>query len=286
MSEPRITEEFVTETANSLPGFPRVISEILATIDDPDANLHSLTELISLDPAIAAKVFAIAGTAARSRQLGEIRDVFTAASLIGLSAVRRLAIMSSCGIFFRDMAPAGINSMFWQHSVAVAVCAEEIAHHVSPPVSTAQALLAGLLHDVGQLRLIRFLPHDFKSAWTQALAHAQGIEEAEQQAFGVNHAVIGGWLASHWALPSVISSAIRNHHVCEDALEHRLVPVIHVAEVLSNALDLAAREENRVTHLSTPACRMLGLTWDGSSQSLFGKIAARSRHANIFFGAA
>jgi hypothetical protein len=59
---------------------------------------------------------------------------------------------------------------------------------------------------------------------------------------------------------------------------------VHVAEVLANALDLTGREENRVTSLSSAACNALGLTWDESTRALFGRMEARSRHANALFG--
>jgi hypothetical protein len=61
------------------------------------------------------------------------------------------------------------------------------------------------------------------------------------------------------------------------------VPCIHVAEVLSNHLDHTSRGENRVVNISSAACRMLGLTWDESIRPLFGRMEARSSHANAFF---
>ncbi len=63
----------------------------------------------------------------------------------------------------------------------------------------------------------------------------------------------------------------------------RWCPLVHVAEVLSNALDLTGCAENRVVTLSAAACRTLGITWNESILPLFGRIEARSSHANAFF---
>lgn len=279
-----ITQDGVIERAEELPGFPRVISEILATLDDPEANLNVLAELIRIDPVIAARVLSLANAAAlRTRHLSGIRDVYTATSLIGMGRVRQMAIISSCRDFFDRISSAGITSMFWRHSVAAGVCCEELALFVEKPIASSTALIAGLLHDIGQLWLYWFNPEIFQAVLDQALSHAIGIEEIERDHFGVDHAVIGGWLAEHWALPSPIVAAIRHHHACDDALDQPLVPVTHVAEVLSNALDLGGRAENRVTHVSPAACRSLGLTWNESVRPLFGRIEARSRHVNAFF---
>jgi HD-like signal output (HDOD) protein len=279
-----ITQELVIEKAGELPGFPRVITEIIATLDDPEANLNVLSQLIQLDPVIAARVLSLANNAAsRTRHLSEIRDIYTATSLIGMGRVRQMALISSCADYFDKIAPANMTSMFWQHSVAVGICGEEIALHIDKPVSASTALIAGLLHDVGQLWLYRFSPEGFRTAWSNALAHSGGIEEAEREQFGADHSVIGAWLTEYWQLPPPIIAAIRFHHACDAALDQPIVPVIHVAEVLSNALDLTGRKENHVTHISSAACRSLGIIWNDEVRTLFGRIDARSRHANAFF---
>lgn len=279
-----IDRAIVLDRAAELPGFPRVISEILATLDDPEANLNTLANLIQLDPVIAGRVLSLANMAAsRTRNISVVHDIYTAASLIGVGRVRQMAVISSCIDYYNRIAPAHLTSMFWQHSIAVGICAEELAVQVSQPVSAGLALVAGLLHDVGQLWLYRFRPDTFSAVWAQALTHATGIEDAERECFGVDHSQISAWLAEHWSLPPEICTAIAYHHCPDQQLNEPLVPVIHIAEVLSNALDLTGRKENRVTNISTAACRTLDLRWDENSRALFGRIEARSRHANAFF---
>jgi putative nucleotidyltransferase with HDIG domain len=286
MTTQRVTQDLVIEKAAELPGFPRVITEIIATLDDPEANLNVLAELIQRDPIIAARVLSLANNAAsRTRHLSEIRDIYTATSLIGMGRVRQMALISSCTEYFDKIAPENMPSTFWQHSVAVGICGEEIALYVTKPVSSGAALIAGLLHDVGQLWLYRFNPEGFRAAWSEVQAHSRSIEEAEREQFGADHSVIGAWLAEYWQLPPPIIAAIRFHHACDGGLDQPIVPVTHIAEVLSNALDLTGRKENHVTHISSAACRSLGFVWNDESRMLFGRIDARSRHANAFFEA-
>jgi HD-like signal output (HDOD) protein len=104
----------------------------------------------------------------------------------------------------------------------------------------------------------------------------------------VDHATIGAWLAENWTLPQSIVSAIHyHHHHAGVELDEPLVPLLHIAEVLSNALDLGGRAENRVTLISSSACSRLGIVWDENIRPLFGRIEARSSHANrVFTGAA
>lgn len=284
MTTHQITREEVIERSRDLPGFPLVIKQIIATIDDPDANTEMLAGHIQHDPVIAARVLSLANIASSgTRRQAATHNIFTAASLIGLNRVRELALLTGVSGFVDGFAPAGTAASFWQHSVAVGVCSGELALHTTAPTSASAALIAGLLHDVGQLWLQRFDAELFRAAWTNALADDVGIEQAERERFGTDHTTIGGWLAEHWALPANIVAAIRGHHAPDSALSEPLVPLVHVAEVLSNALDLAGRTENRVTAISGAACRTLGLTWDEGTRALFGRIEARSRHANAVF---
>lgn len=284
MPDATVTRDLVIDKASELPGFPRVISEILATIDDPDANLNVLSQLIKLDPVIAARVLALANSAAaHTHPRAAVRDIYAATSLIGMGRVRQMTLISSCLDYFGKIGPANLGATFWQHSVAVGICGEEVALHIDKPVPASQALIAGLLHDIGQLWLYNFRAGSFRSAWNQALSSNCGIEVAEAERFGVAHPTIGAWLAEYWSLPPAIIKAIRHHHDGDADLDETLVPTIHVAEVLANALDLGERKENRVMRISAAACHSLGLVWDEDVRNLFGRIDARSRHANAFF---
>lgn len=284
MNSVMLTRDQVIEHSQSLPSFPRFVTDILAALDDPDGSLAVLADCILRDPIITARVLSVANAAsARTRGRAEVADIYTATSLIGMSRVREITLISRLGTFVNGIAVEGMPSTFWQHCVAVGVCCEEVAQHITLPVSSDAALIAGLLHDVGQLWLYSFNPVAYRTCWQQALSQAIGIDHMERAHFGIDHTTIGAWLAEYWALPTGIVAAIGGHHAPDTALDIPLVPLVHVAEVLSNALDLGGRDENRVTHLSSAACQQLGLVWDAGIHPLFGRIEARSRHANTFF---
>jgi HD-like signal output (HDOD) protein len=158
-----------------------------------------------------------------------------------------------------------------------------LAFHVGAPVCADSALIAGLLHDIGQFWFFSVDGQAYSRCWSRVAQGAVGIEQVEREQFGVDHSTVGAWLAEHWQLPPNIITAIRCHHVPEPELASPLVPLVHVAEVLSHALDLTPGDESRVTAISAAACTQLGVVWDESVQLLFGRIEARSRHANAFF---
>ena len=283
MMSRHITQFEVEENSNALPAFPRVIADLMQTLDDPDANLKVMVEYISRDPVVAGHVFARANTVhylTRSRH--KIEDLQAAASLIGMAGLRETITMVSMASFFSDDTAAKVSPAFWRHSIVTGVCAKHLAEQVGVPPQVA--MLAGLLHDVGQLWLHRFVPDAFALVRTIALQNGMGIDVAERKSFGVDHTTIGAWLTKSWGLPDAITLAIKSHHAPDSALHEPLVPVLHVAEVLSNVLDLNDDDTNRVHYVSANACQALGLNWEEpSSHSLLARIEAISRHMMAYY---
>lgn len=277
-----ISQDEILSRRDALPVFPRVIDEILQSLDDPDANINLLVSHVGRDPVLAARVFALANSAAsNTRRNTKIRDLYTATSLIGLTRLRDMAIVSSLTGFLQGALPPGLAPGFWEHSAATGICAQQLAlqtHH-----ATDAALIAGLLHDVGQLWLARFEAEAFHAAYQISVARTATIDIAERERFGTDHTEIGGWLAESWGLPKPIVEAIRWHHAPDTALHEALVAVVHVAEVLSNALDLGRSENAHVSYLSPHACKLLDLKWDESAEVLFGRIDGMSQFVTHFY---
>ncbi len=274
----------VLEHSRAMRSFPRIIAEILATIDDPDGSVRTLAQCIEHDPIITARVLSAANRASeRGRRESGLIDIYAATSLIGMSRVREIALISSLNGFIGAGDQDPHSQRLWQHCVSVGVCSQELALNVAPPVCTDTALVAGLLHDIGQFWFYSFDAPAYQACWAESLSRSRSIEEVEREHFGADHSPVGAWLAQDWELPTEICSAIQGHHAPLPDSVSPLVDLVHIAEVLSNALNLSGGDENRVSFLSSASCERLGLVWDEGAQALFGRIEARSQHANNFF---
>jgi putative nucleotidyltransferase with HDIG domain len=269
----------VIEQAESLPAFPQVVTDILGVLDNDSAGLRKLAGYVERDPVITAKIFAqVNSAAARTRTESSPRDVYTAISLIGLTNVRRIVLAHSTISFLKNLPNNAYSSHFWEHSVAVGICAQELARTYA--VSSDYALVAGLLHDVGQLWMTCFYPEQLQRVHNAIVGQKVSIIDAERAEFnGLDHATIGQILAGYWGLPEPVTAAIQYHHAPDLGLPNNLVAITHVAEVISNALDLTKREENQVSTLSERACEELAIDWEEDMARLFGEIEARTEYA-------
>lgn len=271
----QLSETEISSRAISLPAFPKIVNEIIQTLDDDNATLGALAHLVETDPVLTARIVSIANSAAMGgRNAGGLRNVHAAISLIGLARVRELALAVSLAEFAKK---SQMSAYFWEHSVAVAITAQELGRftHVAPD----HALVAGLLHDIGQLWMARFYPLEFQMVRTARDTGNADVIDVERHYFGLDHCQIGAILAREWWLPESVIAAVAGHHDPSQAMHERLVPLIHVAEVFSNALDLTSRQDNQVARLSEAACAAIGFDWEQDLNSLFGKIEARTEYA-------
>lgn len=269
-----ISKNQVLDTAAELPVFPRIINEILHTIDDPNFNFNALVKHVSHDPVLTGQVFSIANQAATHIHHDlQINDLYKATSLVGIMKLQKMVILASMSNHFESASSGDLPEMLWARSLATGLCAQHVAAFSG--ISDDAALIAGLLHNVGKLWLHRFLPQAYRSVLEQQERSSAHPCQIEREAFGVDHAMIGSWLAEFWSLPPQITDAIL--HYCDpDKVEgNPYVDAVHVAEVIGNALDLAPNSS--VTYLSDGACNRLGLAWDERAEDLFGTIEASIR---------
>jgi HD-like signal output (HDOD) protein len=229
---------------------------------------------------MAAHVLSLCNRASQAdSSRGAVSDVFTALSLVGVARVREAALTMRLASFTQQFAPPAALQHYWAHSLASAVCGVEVAHYTRAEVGVDASLIACLLHDIGQLWLHRFAFDRLQAALRDAERQNIEMEEAERALFGVDHATIGGWLARGWGLSQGICDGIAFHHAPDAGLPEPLVAVVHVSEVLNHALHLAPGPRKRVRWISRECCSLLEMDWGDDSQSLFGRIEARSRHA-------
>jgi putative nucleotidyltransferase with HDIG domain len=147
------------------------------------------------------------------------------------------------------------------------------------------AFTAGLLHDIGQVLMFAAAPTDYARALELRQRNDSSILSAEVEVFGYDHTAAGCLLAKEWKLPWEIAEAIAAHHDPDSYCNtgSKLGDLIHLAEVLSHALDLGEQTNNRVPDLSERACANLGVSWPAFAGK-FSEIEARYDGIRIALG--
>jgi HD-like signal output (HDOD) protein len=70
---------------------------------------------------------------------------------------------------------------------------------------------------------------------------------AERSVLGIDHTQVGRALAQHWKFPELIQRSIGNHHAPMGADLGEIPSVVHVANVIVHALDIAGVSQHGVS---------------------------------------
>lgn len=253
------TLEEVLGRVRQIPSLPVIVTELLASMDRENIDTAYLVGKISQDQGLAARVLKVANSAFYGLT-SRVSAVSEAVTVLGFHAVRSLAL--AAGIVKLLPAPAADafdRPAFWQHAIGTGVCARILAARLGKDPETAFS--AGLLHDIGKLALHAYFPDLFAAVLARCAADGCTMVEAEQAVLGFDHAAIGYEVARQWRFPPAIQQAIRDHHR-PDVDPAFMSDVVHVANVLCDALDIGNGGDDLVPSLSAGAWERLGLDWD------------------------
>jgi len=194
----------------SLPSPPGVAAQIIELANNPDTAMASLANVISLDPALTAKIMRIANSPlyARRRQSNNLRQALV---LLGLNATITLALSFSLAESLRQGRTKGLDlDYFWRRSVLAALGARSLGRALGR-LDSEELFLAGLLQDIGMLALDRAMPGLYDPESGIQYEHGR-VCESEREALGNDHVEAGAWLLQEWSLPERFCSAVAASH--------------------------------------------------------------------------
>ena len=203
----------VIEKIKELPTLPDVVFKVNEVVNNPNTSAADLEEVISRDQAIAAKVLRLVNSAFYGLP-GRVDTLARAIPLLGFSTVRNIVL--SVSIF--DMRPIEHFDMkaFWRHSFATSVAARAISVVEGLPDQESQSL-AGLLHDMGKVLLFQHFSKEYEKVVEVMEKKDITFLQAERILYSIDHAEVGGALATKWGFPANITASIAFHHNPEPA---------------------------------------------------------------------
>jgi putative nucleotidyltransferase with HDIG domain len=227
----------------SLATLPASLARVLALVQDDSSTALDLAEVISSDQALAMRVLRTVNSAYYGLHR-QVRTISEAVVILGFNEVERLATtISVMSLFSKDRESIRALQLLWRHSVACSVVAGTL--ELAPECAEADlggAHVAGLLHDVGKAALAQHFPEVFAEVLRVVQEQGTtGVQAEEMVMNGVNHAMVGAWLAEQWDLPPALVEAIALHHSPEEAPRGHLLPAtVHTANRLCHWLGMGA----------------------------------------------
>jgi HD-like signal output (HDOD) protein len=193
-----------------LPVFNPVALRLQQALHDEDTQIAELEAMIFEDQALASHILRVAN-AAFYQGLQPITTVRKAIVRLGIQQVANLAMVvaqqqmyqKSSGLFLR------YREQLWRHAFAAAVGSKWLAERCGYRSEMETAFLAGLLHNIGQLALLKII-EDLRVAGVITTDLPKNlITEILNSAM---HTEQGYLLARKWNLPETYCTLVRDHH--------------------------------------------------------------------------
>lgn len=248
-------EELVKTKVPMMQGSAARISNLL---NDINVSSRKLTDAISYDPILTARILRLANSPIYSLQKN-VSTLKHAVEIVGMKAIYEILIVGlAADSFAKEIRDSNEGKKIWEHSLAVALLSRELSA-VLGLRGTEEAFICGLLHDIGKILLLRADFVGYSMLLTEP--NETAMLQAESATYGYTHAQIGSLVASRWGLPDGVCHTIFNHHNPSQAEQFAVVAhLICAADMIANLNGFGVRDGQNEFKGDTESMMILNLS--------------------------
>lgn len=215
---------------------PEVTVKIIEIVENPKSTARELHDVIKNDPALSARILKVVNSAFYGLP-GQISSIDRAIVLLGLSAVKNIAIAASMThLFTAGRSIEGFSGAeVWKHSIGIAVGSRLLSAAQGRP-QVEESFLAGLICDLGLLVERQLFCAELAEI-VAGMRRNDGADfcRAEVEIIGADHQAFGMALGKKWRFPQTLCTTIGYHHNPMDLAEanRELPAIVNVADLLA-----------------------------------------------------
>lgn len=237
----------------SMPPLLHIAQRVTNILRKKKTGFGEVAEAISDDQVMAAAVLRMANSPLY-RGLHKITTLQNSITRLGAKALRTLMVHQSLRAITFDAGGdmAEFAAMLWARSLASGCIMRKIGPLVG--MDEEDAFLTGLLHDIGNVILLRIMLDN------DAVAQYELDTPTFEYLCYESHQEFGELIAAEWKLPTQLTSLISSHHAYpEDDDPHRSPRLLlQVTDMITSMLGYA--QEHPFDLMNTRAVKDLGWT--------------------------
>ncbi len=221
-----------------LPVIPENYLKLDELLNSEDISIAVIADFISGDPALTAKILQTvnSGFFGLPRRITELQE---AIGFLGTHIIKSLVLyLQAFAVKDLDYEQRKFLLKIGMHSLRVAQIARSISQSQKLNKQDCNdAFTAGILHDIGNLILLRVSGYLDKR--DKMLSEGIHILDIEERIIGVTHESAGAYLLGIWGIPQTIVEAVAFHHKPEkiEAKGFNILTALHIANALANYTD-------------------------------------------------
>ncbi len=255
-----------------LPELPAIVFELNEILDDPRASADDIVQIVFKSPSLTAVLLKIVNSSFYGLP-SKIDSISRAVTILGTREIGSLAFGVNILSVFDNIPKECVNmSSFLRHSFACGIISRILAAQ-KQMVQTEQFFVSGLLHDIGRLVIYKYFPDHANAIYKKSVKSGRLLFREEKSVLGCRHTDIGKLLVNKWNFSSSLENNISCHHTPSKAQDVVSATIVHLADLISNALGFGSSGERYVPSLDYNAWDSLGI-----SPSCFEVVAGQAAH--------
>ena len=250
-------DHFVASKTVKLPAFNATALRIQKEVakEEPDGRL--IEKLIVSDQSLTGEVLRVSNSSFYKglTQVETVRDAIIRMGNIEVSNIVSMVALQH-NFKSKNQAIHKIMEKLWRHSVGCAIGANWLARHTGLQALAHETFIAGLLHDVGKLYVLKIIDDMKVSGKIKNLPSDTVVNEVMQQL----HTDQGYAIMTHWNLPEKYCRVARDHHRAELDGNNLLLVMVRLANQVCHKMGIGLVEDASIVMMETPEAVQLQLS--------------------------
>jgi len=244
----------VSSKALQLPVFHHVALKLMNVLAKEDYSIAQVAQMILEDQALSSHVLRMANSAFFG-SLSKVTTIRDAIVRLGARQVTNIVtvVTQSQQYCTKDKTMAAYMQPLWKHALGCALGTKWFADKTGYKELAQEGLLAGLLHDIGQLFLLKVL-EDVQASEPELTLSKPVIVEVLQHM----HVEQGTLLMQHWNIPELYGEIVRQHHLETYDTSNTLLLMVRLVDMACKKVGIGLHHDPSIVLATTPEAQALG----------------------------
>jgi len=253
-----IVREYATSEKMGLPVFPAIANELQQVMAEDDVPLDQIARIIERDQALASQILKVANSAAFAG-FHKVRTIREALMRLGMNQVFNCLIMSSQQDLYKSKNGIIDNylKILWRHALATGIGSKWLLRKTGHGNLADEGFLAGLLHDIGKLLLLRVVERV-----NEENSDIRLTEEFVMKILDYLHVQQGYYLMEEWSIPENYCIVTRDHHAQVFDTENVLLLAVRIVNQVCRKMGVSLHPDPDLDPAALPEVRALGVKDD------------------------
>ena len=250
-----IIHERVSSQALQLPVFHHVALKLMNVLAKEEYSIAQVAQMIIEDQALSSHVLRLANSAFFGG-LSKVTTIRDAIVRLGARQVTNVVtvVTQSQQYCTKDKTLAAYMQTLWKHSLGCALGTKWFAEKTGYKELAQEGLLAGLLHDIGQLFLLKVL-EEVQASEPQMPLPTPVIVEVLQHL----HVEQGTVLMQHWNIPELYGEIVRQHHDETYDTSNTLLLMVRLVNMACKKVGIGLQHDPSIVLATTAEAQALGV---------------------------